>query len=415
MEHAVVFAGFGGQGLLFAGQILARAAIADGLETFWIPSYGPEMRGGTAACTVIVGDEEIGSPVVDRYDAAVVMNPPSLAKFGPRVAERGLLIINTSLVEAGADRPQIDELRLPCTELAASAGDDKLVSVVALGALIGAPRLGLARVGHRSHSRGGGRQAPVDPRSGPCGLRRRPPRRCGAGRRLAARRARLEAEVRLHHHQEGDHRRSARSAACRRAAPCGRLHQGRRRAARRGARPAAGAAPSGQRDDPAHGRHLDRQRVGQSDQVEDDPGQQPVRSRSKGLIATDQIRPMPVTGMSAPPGSRAGSGSPRRRGSRNCRASGPRRPSPRITEKLKVGPKAMIAPSTWRTRNQGRDRACSPHGVRPGRTSASLSAAISSVTPSHDPPGLGREHGSGRPDADARERDRIGSRRFAVR
>lgn len=140
MERTVVFAGFGGQGLLFAGQILARAAIADGLETFWIPSYGPEMRGGTAACTVIVGDEEIGSPVVDRYDAAVVMNPPSLAKYGPRVGERGLLIVNTSLVEGGADRPQIDELRLPCTELAASAGDDKLVSVVALGALIG--RLG---------------------------------------------------------------------------------------------------------------------------------------------------------------------------------------------------------------------------------------------------------------------------------
>lgn len=141
MERAVVFAGFGGQGLLFAGQILARAAIADGLETFWIPSYGPEMRGGTAACTVIVGDEEIGSPVVDRYDAAVVMNRPSLAKFGSRVANGGLLIVNTSLVgEASAERPQTHELRLPCTELAASAGDDKLVSVVALGALIG--RLG---------------------------------------------------------------------------------------------------------------------------------------------------------------------------------------------------------------------------------------------------------------------------------
>jgi 2-oxoglutarate ferredoxin oxidoreductase subunit gamma len=141
MEHSVVFAGFGGQGLLFAGQILARAAIEDGLEAFWIPSYGPEMRGGTASCTVIVGDAEIGSPVVDRYDAAVVMNPPSLVKFGPRVAEHGLLIANTSLIgEATADRPEIDELRLPCTELAASAGDDKLVSVVALGALVG--RLG---------------------------------------------------------------------------------------------------------------------------------------------------------------------------------------------------------------------------------------------------------------------------------
>jgi 2-oxoglutarate ferredoxin oxidoreductase subunit gamma len=141
VEHAVVFAGFGGQGLLFAGQILARAAIADGLEVFWIPSYGPEMRGGTASCTVIVSDEAIGSPVVDRYDAAVVMNPPSLAKFGPRVADGGLVIINASLIGEGpAERPKLDELRVPCTELAAGAGDDKLVSVVALGALIG--RLG---------------------------------------------------------------------------------------------------------------------------------------------------------------------------------------------------------------------------------------------------------------------------------
>jgi len=141
MERSVVFAGFGGQGLLFAGQVLARAAIRDGLEAFWIPSYGPEMRGGTASCTVIVGPDEIGSPMVDRYDAAVVMNPPSMAKFAPRLADGGLLVVNTSLVETGT----IPELRgavvrLPCTELAAGAGDDKLVSVVALGALVG--RLG---------------------------------------------------------------------------------------------------------------------------------------------------------------------------------------------------------------------------------------------------------------------------------
>jgi 2-oxoglutarate ferredoxin oxidoreductase subunit gamma len=141
MEHSVVFAGFGGQGLLFAGQILARAAITDGLEVFWIPSYGPEMRGGTASCTVIVSDEPIGSPVVDRYDAAVVMNPPSYARFETRVAEDGLLVINSSLVsEAPGRRSAKDELRLACTELAATAGDDKLVSVVALGALVG--RLG---------------------------------------------------------------------------------------------------------------------------------------------------------------------------------------------------------------------------------------------------------------------------------
>lgn len=138
MERSVVFAGFGGQGLLFAGQVLARAGIRDGLEVFWIPSYGPEMRGGTASCTVIVGDAEIGSPMVDRYDAAVVMNPPSLAKFEPRVADGGLLVVNTSLVEPASivTRPGVDVLPLACTELAAGAGDDKLVSVVALGALI---------------------------------------------------------------------------------------------------------------------------------------------------------------------------------------------------------------------------------------------------------------------------------------
>ncbi len=144
MERSVVFAGFGGQGLLFAGQILARAGIRDGLEVFWIPSYGPEMRGGTASCTVIVSDATIGSPVVDRYHAAVVMNPPSLARFGPRVADGGLLIVNTSLIEAASGRPEISELRLPCTELAARGGDDKLVSVVALGALVS--RLGWVSV-----------------------------------------------------------------------------------------------------------------------------------------------------------------------------------------------------------------------------------------------------------------------------
>ena len=137
MERSIVFAGFGGQGILFAGQIIARAAIKDGLETFWIPSYGPEMRGGTASCTVLVGDSEIGSPVVDRYDAAVVMNPPSLVKFAPRVADGGLLIINASLVSEPSPVGGLDEQRLECTRLAAEAGDDKLISVVALGALVG--------------------------------------------------------------------------------------------------------------------------------------------------------------------------------------------------------------------------------------------------------------------------------------
>jgi 2-oxoglutarate ferredoxin oxidoreductase subunit gamma len=136
MERSTVLAGFGGQGLLFAGTVLARAAVLEGLEVLWIPSYGPEMRGGTAFCTVIVGDRPIGSPVVDRADAAIVLNPPSLAKFEPVVAAGGLLVVNTSLIEAEPSRTDIETLLVPCTRLARQAGDDKLVSVVALGALI---------------------------------------------------------------------------------------------------------------------------------------------------------------------------------------------------------------------------------------------------------------------------------------
>lgn len=136
MERSVVIAGFGGQGILFAGHVLADAAVGEDLEVFWIPSYGPEMRGGTASCTVIVADEPIGSPVVDRATAVVVMNPPSLARFEPLVAPGGVLIVNDTLVEAAATRTDVDEVRVPCTALARDAGDDRLVSVVALGALI---------------------------------------------------------------------------------------------------------------------------------------------------------------------------------------------------------------------------------------------------------------------------------------
>jgi 2-oxoglutarate ferredoxin oxidoreductase subunit gamma len=140
MERSTIFAGFGGQGLLFAGRILAEAALHEGREVLWIPSYGPEMRGGTASCTVIVADRPIGSPVVDRADHAVVLNPPSMAKYAPAVAKGGLLVVNTSLIEAEPDRDDLEVLQVPCTSLARRAGDDKLVSVVALGALVGRRR-----------------------------------------------------------------------------------------------------------------------------------------------------------------------------------------------------------------------------------------------------------------------------------
>src|SRR5512132_2358025 len=113
MERSVIFAGFGGQGILFAGTILARAAMAEGREVLWIPSYGPEMRGGTASCTGIVADRLIGSPIVDRADAAVVLNPPSLAKYAPVVADGGLLVVNTTLIEAEAGRTDVDVLEVP--------------------------------------------------------------------------------------------------------------------------------------------------------------------------------------------------------------------------------------------------------------------------------------------------------------
>jgi 2-oxoglutarate ferredoxin oxidoreductase subunit gamma len=136
MERSTILAGFGGQGILFAGTILAKAATTEGQEVLWIPSYGPEMRGGTASCTVIVADEPIGSPMVDRADAVVALNPPSLAKFEPVVAPGGLLVMNTTLIEALPKRTDIEVVAIPCTALARTAGDDRLVSVVALGALL---------------------------------------------------------------------------------------------------------------------------------------------------------------------------------------------------------------------------------------------------------------------------------------
>ncbi len=141
MEHATIFGGFGGQGLLFAGHVLAQAAVIEGLTASWMPSYGPEMRGGTASCTVIVADRPIGSPIVDRADSVVALNPPSLAKFEPLLVSGGLLILNSSLIEADPRRRDLELLALPCSDLARAAGDDRLISIVALGALIARRRI----------------------------------------------------------------------------------------------------------------------------------------------------------------------------------------------------------------------------------------------------------------------------------
>ena len=150
MELSTIVAGFGGQGILFAGKVLAEAGLLEGREVLWIPSYGPEMRGCTASCTVIIADKMIGSPIVDRADHAVVLNPPSMAKYGPVVAPGGLLVVNTTLVEAESGRDDIELLEVPCTAVAKRAGDDKLVSVVALGALVGRRRFVEPETIHRA-------------------------------------------------------------------------------------------------------------------------------------------------------------------------------------------------------------------------------------------------------------------------
>jgi 2-oxoglutarate ferredoxin oxidoreductase subunit gamma len=150
----LVIAGFGGQGVLFAGQLLAHAALDAGLQTTWMPSYGPEMRGGTANCTVIVADGPIGSPVVGRPQAVIALNLPSLDRYEPLVAPGGLLIVNASLVDRAVVRTDLDVLAIPADDVAAELGHPKLTNVVLLGALLARhpglrelPVLDLERVG----------------------------------------------------------------------------------------------------------------------------------------------------------------------------------------------------------------------------------------------------------------------------
>lgn len=136
MQKEIVIAGFGGQGVLFAGQVLAYAAMDSGKEVTWIPSYGPEMRGGTANCTVVIADEEIGSPLVKHPPLAVVLNLPSFDKYEPLVKSGGALIVNRSMVDRGARRDDITEVLIPCNEIAEEIGDRRLLNMVAVGALL---------------------------------------------------------------------------------------------------------------------------------------------------------------------------------------------------------------------------------------------------------------------------------------
>jgi 2-oxoglutarate ferredoxin oxidoreductase subunit gamma len=136
MMDKILLAGFGGQGVMFIGKILTYAGMLDGRQVCWIPSYGPEMRGGTANCSVIVSDDEIHSPVIELADAGIVLNQPSYEKFLPRIKPGGTLVVNTSIVNLDVSRTDINIVGIPAGDLANEIGNPTLANMVCLGALI---------------------------------------------------------------------------------------------------------------------------------------------------------------------------------------------------------------------------------------------------------------------------------------
>jgi 2-oxoglutarate ferredoxin oxidoreductase subunit gamma len=136
MREGVVFAGFGGQGIILSGIVLCHAAMGEGKLVSHIPSYGAEMRGGTANCSVVVADSAIGSPLVPRPDVGVVMNKPSLLKYEPLLVPGGLLLWNSSLIDLPPSRTDLTARAVPANELAEQEGSARSANMVMLGALV---------------------------------------------------------------------------------------------------------------------------------------------------------------------------------------------------------------------------------------------------------------------------------------
>jgi 2-oxoglutarate ferredoxin oxidoreductase subunit gamma len=137
MQTEVIMSGFGGQGLMMIGKLLAHAGLEEGKTVTWLPSYGPEMRGGTANCTVVIADKQIGSPLTTSPRAAVVMNQPSLEKFGPMIRKDGILVINSTMVPINSDRTDIRIFRIKADEIAEELGSRRSANLVMLGAYVG--------------------------------------------------------------------------------------------------------------------------------------------------------------------------------------------------------------------------------------------------------------------------------------
>jgi len=137
MFEQIIISGFGGQGALFAGQLLTYAGLEEDRHVAWLPSYGPEMRGGTARCTVTVSDEPVGSPITDTPSAVIALNPLSVEMFEPKVLSGGLLIVNSSIAKEEVQRNDITSIRIPATDMARDEmGNERMANMILLGALV---------------------------------------------------------------------------------------------------------------------------------------------------------------------------------------------------------------------------------------------------------------------------------------
>jgi 2-oxoglutarate ferredoxin oxidoreductase subunit gamma len=136
MTQEVIIAGFGGQGVMAIGQMLTYAGMIENKEVSWLPSYGPEMRGGTANCNVIVSDKAVGSPIVTEATAVIAMNLPSLLKFQASVKPGGAIFVNSSLIDQKVERQDVDVYYIPANDIANKLGNAKIANMVILGAYL---------------------------------------------------------------------------------------------------------------------------------------------------------------------------------------------------------------------------------------------------------------------------------------
>ena len=136
MTHSYLIAGFGGQGLLFAGKFLAYKGLLENKEVSWLPSYGPEMRGGTASCSVIIGDEPVGSPIVEHPDVLMVMNLPSLNRYEQAVQPGGTIFVDSTLVERKVERSDVKAIYVPATRLAVENDMTTLANMILTGRIL---------------------------------------------------------------------------------------------------------------------------------------------------------------------------------------------------------------------------------------------------------------------------------------